>query len=29
MVYEVRGKFTKEDVKDVVDALVSLGAKVN
>ncbi len=28
MIYEVRGNFSKEDVKDIVDALVSLGAKI-
>lgn len=28
MVYEVRGSFTKQDVKDIVDALVSLGANI-
>jgi hypothetical protein len=28
MIYEVKGNFNKEDVKDIVDALVSLGAKI-
>ena len=28
MIYEVRGNFTKDTVRDIVDALVSLGAKI-
>jgi hypothetical protein len=28
MIYEVRGNFSKQDIRDIVDALVSLGAKI-
>jgi hypothetical protein len=29
MIYEVKGNFNKEDVKDIVDALASLGAMID
>lgn len=28
LAYEVSGKFSRDDIKDIVDALVSLGAKI-